>query len=127
MDLPRLNHLRLPQRPPEPREIRNSRRPPRHRKGEHFLKGPVPCNWLEQAAALPGKALHIGLALWFLAGMAKSQTVKLSRSLAARFGALPDASRRALSTLEKAGLVSVIRHPGCSPVVTLLEAPAAET
>ncbi len=127
MDLPGLDHLRLPQSPPEPREVSSSRRPPRHRKGEHFLKGPVPCTWLEQAAVLPGKALHIGLALWFMAGMTKSQTVKLSRSLAAQFGTLPDASRRALSTLEKAGLVSVIRHPGRSPVVTLLEVPAAET
>jgi hypothetical protein len=39
-----------------------TRRPPRHRRGERFLKGPIPWPWISAAAALPGKALH-GMAL----------------------------------------------------------------
>ena len=34
-------------------------KPPRHKQGEKFLKGPVPLKWLERAACLPGKALHL--------------------------------------------------------------------
>jgi hypothetical protein len=96
---------------------------PRHRKGERFLKGPVPWPWLQWAARLPGKALHVGVALWQLAGMANTTTVKLSLSwLETELGAQRDAGRRALGALEGAGLVEVVRHPGRCPVVTILPA-----
>ena len=39
-----------------------------------FLKGPVPWLWIVVAAALPGKALLIGLCLWRLAGAMKCRT-----------------------------------------------------
>jgi hypothetical protein len=39
------------------------KKPPRHRSGEKFLKGPIPLLWLIQAGRLPGKALHVGLLL----------------------------------------------------------------
>ena len=44
-----------------------SARSPARRKGK-FLRGPVALDWLRRAAALPGKALAVGLALWFLRG-----------------------------------------------------------
>ena len=54
---------------------------PRHGKGEKFLKGPIPENWLAQAARLPGKAFHVGIVLWFLAGMKGEAVVTLSQKV----------------------------------------------
>ena len=49
-------------------------RPPRHRSGEKFLKGPIPWAWLQRAFLLPGKALHVALLLWREAGCRRSRT-----------------------------------------------------
>jgi hypothetical protein len=95
-------------------------KPPRHKKGEKFLKGPVPLSWLASAAQLPGKSLHLGIVLWFLAGLKNTRSVSLSSSVLQRFGVDRSAKRRALSQLETAGLVSVHRHSGCNPLVTIL-------
>src|SRR6476659_9958539 len=51
-----------------------------------FLKGPVPWPWIVAAAALPGKALIIGLCLWRLAGALKSRTVTLGNVELKPFG-----------------------------------------
>ena len=53
------------------------KRAPRHKTGEKFLKGPIPMSWLVRAGKLPGKAIHVGLSLWFYAGMRKSGQVNL--------------------------------------------------
>ncbi|EIC21447.1 hypothetical protein Thi970DRAFT_01655 [Thiorhodovibrio frisius] len=100
---------------------------PRHQAGEPFVKGPIPLNWLERAARLPGKALHVGLALWFRAGMVGDAWVKLSNGLVARFGVERNAKRRALTALQGAGLVET--QPGvsrnASPLVRLKAVQAA--
>lgn len=96
-------------------------RPPRHAKGEGFLKGPVPLAWLEAAARLPGRSLHAGLALWYAAGLARSAVVPLSNISGDRFGLDRNAKYRALEWLEGAGLVKVERKLGRAPVVTILE------
>ena len=98
-----------------------SRKPPRHRQGEKFLKGPIPWEWLTQAAKLPGKAFEVGIALWFLAGVQRKRTVTLSGSALRDLEVSRFAGYRALSALEKTGLVSVQRHPGRNPIVTILE------
>ena len=97
---------------------------PRHKRGETFLKGPVPLGWLAQAACLPGKALHVGVFLWFLAGLKNTCVVLLANGRLSGFGVNRSAKYRALNSLEAAGLVSVQRRRGRSPRVTLLEAPA---
>jgi DNA-binding MarR family transcriptional regulator len=97
--------------------------PPRHEPGEWFVKGPIPGEWLSRAAALPGKSLHVALAIWYLAGRSKCRTVKLTRQVLSRFGVLPDANRRALQRLESAALVTVKRSPGRAPIVTIEAAP----
>jgi hypothetical protein len=55
-------------------------RPPRHRAGDWFLKGPIPGAWLTRVFAMPtrtsGRALRVGLALWYLVGVKKSRAVK---------------------------------------------------
>jgi hypothetical protein len=95
--------------------------PPRPKQGERFLKGPVPLAWLSAAANLPGKSLHVGVAIWFLAGLHRSRTVPLNNITSLRFGLDRNAKYRGLEWLEEAGLVTVERRLGCSPRVTLLD------
>jgi hypothetical protein len=118
------NHLKLPMAdaPLIPQRIGT----PRHRHGEKFLKGPIPLNWLSVAAKQSGKALHVATAIWFWAGLRRSREVALSMSwLRTNFGVNRYSGYRGLVALERIGLVSVVRHPGRKPLVTLLEAPAA--
>jgi len=104
--------------PPKPK-----RRRPRPATGEWFLKGPIPGRWLQRAASLRGRALHVGLAVWLAAAMKRSNRAKLTRRHLARFAVPYDAGRRGLITLERAGLVYAERHTGRCPLVTLLEPP----
>ena len=101
--------------------LAHHKRPPRHRQGEHFLKGPVPWLWIAAAMKLPGRAWHVATILWYLAGLNKSNEIKMQYKLASASGLKRDVVRRGLKLLENANLISVERHPGRSPVVTLLE------
>lgn len=94
-------------------------------KGSRFLKGPVPLPWLEAAASLPGKSLHVGIALWFASGLTRSGTMPLSTVGAAKFGLDRHSKNRALAWLEKAGLIKVDRKQGRAPVVTILSPPSS--
>ena len=93
--------------------------PQRHRY-EKFLRGPVPWGWLQRASGLGGKALNVGLALWRQRGISKRSTVKLSMS-SLDMGFDRSNASRALRALERAGLVTVERAPGCSPLVTIID------
>jgi hypothetical protein len=95
--------------------------PPRHKVGEWFLRGPIPGAWLTRTTGLSFRALRVGLALWYLAGLTKSRKVKPTGSTWKRFNLSPDAGRRGLAALEHAGLVTVDRPPGRCPVVTIQE------
>jgi hypothetical protein len=103
------------------------KRLPRHRPQEWFLKGPIPGDWLQRAAALPGRALHVGLAVWHLAALERSDTGRLTSKQLARFGVKPDAARRGLTALERAGLVTVVRHPGRCPIVSIVKHSETDT
>lgn len=113
--------------PPRPSLQKHRRRPerdplPRHRPGERFLKGPIPMRWLGAAMRLRGKALHVALAIWQRAGMTNSPAIKLN--LSRLDGVTHSAGSRGLAALEKAGLVTVVRMKGQSPVVALCEPPS---
>ncbi len=97
------------------------KRPPRHRPGEAFLKGPIPWPWLNRALALPGKALHVAVLLWKEAGCRRSRTVRFRLAGTVEYGFHPDTAKRGLRVLAKAGLVSIRWHPGQALEVTLLE------
>ena len=84
-----------------------------------FLKGPVPWPWIVAAAALPGKALIVGLCLWRLAGALKSRTVTLGNVDLKQFGVDRAAKSRALAALEAAGLIQVAHERSRFPTVTL--------
>lgn len=105
-----------------PKRIRYPSRParPPQRVRGRFLKGPVPFDWLSMAAKLPGRAFHVAILLWFLAGMTASLSVKLTGATTRSFGLDRDAKSRALRSLEAAGLVTVRRRPGRNPDVTIV-------
>ena len=100
---------------------KGTQRPPRHAAGEHFLKGPIPLGWVQTAACLPGKALHVGMVLWFRAGLTSSRSVRLGRRILERFGVKRHAAARAIRALESANLISVVRARCRSPEITLLK------
>jgi hypothetical protein len=118
-----VDRLRLPQSAVKMPAKRS--RLPRHRPGEEFLCGPIPLNWINRACRLRGKALAVGLALWFKAGTQRdSATVVLSSKLLRRFGVADrKAGYRGMTALEDAGLVEVERHRGRCPRVTIRGAP----
>jgi hypothetical protein len=79
-------------------------------------------DWLMAAAQLPGKSLHVGVALWALGELQNSRAVALTNITSLRFGLDRNAKYRALAWLERAGLISVERKAGHAPLVTILEA-----
>src|SRR5262245_35081474 len=98
-----------------------SRKPPRHRPGEAFLKGPIPWPWLRRALTLKGKALHVALLIWKEAGCRKNRTIRFRLAGTAEQGIHPDSAKRGLRALATAGLVSIRHHPGRALEVTLLD------
>ena len=85
-----------------------------------FIKGPIPAEWLEQAARLSGKALHAALAIRYLDGFDGTGTVKLPPSVRNAYGMDRFSCARALEQLEEAGLIKVTRKPGAAPTVTIV-------
>ena len=116
-----LDRLRIPGNPTVPPT--RSRTPPRHCQGEKFLKGPIPLEWLIQAARLPGRTLHVGIALWHQVGLISANHVPLSMKLLRSMRVDRSAVYRALHALEDAELVAVVRRRGHQPHVTILNAP----
>jgi hypothetical protein len=112
-------HLRLDQVPPSHLQgnTRQSRRASPI-KGK-FIKGPIDVAWLCRASHLGVKALLVGLALWHIKGLRKSNTFIVSNLMLRDWGIWPDAKRRALRSLEKDGLIKIERRERRSPEVTL--------
>jgi hypothetical protein len=91
----------------------------RPRNGEPFLKGPIPWAWIQSAASLPGRALAVGLTVWFEAGCKKKNTVSITLARLQRMGMSADTARRGLRALAAAGLVMIESKPGRGSLVTL--------
>ncbi len=109
-----------PGHPTEPNSVEVSSGPPRHSPGEYFLRGPIPLEWLQRAAMLPGKALQVSVATWFRAFLKHTDTVLLTNKLLGGFGVSRHSKARALKALEDAGLMAVRRTPRKNPTVKLL-------
>ena len=95
--------------------------PPRRKPAGWFIKGPIPGEWISLASKLPGRSLHVALALRYLSGLQKTHRVKFTGQTRDQFGIPPDAARRGLQALERGGLVAVKGGSGRSPIVTILE------
>ena len=85
-----------------------------------FIAGPIDVSWLCRASRLGVKALLVGLALWHIKGLRKADTFIVSNVMLQDWGIQPDAKRRALRKLERAGLIRVERRGKRSPQVTLV-------
>ena len=101
--------------------VKNKSNIPRHRTGEKFLKGPIPLHWISIAMKLPGKSWHVATAIWFLAGLNNSATVKLNQSVLDQLGISRYSKSRALAHLEKAELIVTESRNGKNPIITLLD------
>ncbi len=94
---------------------------PRHRAGEWFIKGPIPGRWLGAAAKLPGRSLHVAMAIWQEASLTKRPQVVLTSKTMGRFSVSRSTAHIGLKRLEAAGLVRVDRHNGRRPRVTICD------
>lgn len=92
-----------------------------HRRYSRFIKGPIPLDWLFSAARLSESALKVGLILWYLAGLKKCKTVKLSNRYLGDFGLSRNGKYRGLAALENAGLVTHSQENGRSPMITICD------
>src|SRR5688572_23936591 len=93
---------------------------PRKRIDGMFLKGPVPMDWLNRAASLPGKALHVAVAICLWHGILRCDEFRLSTGKLRSMGVERNSAYRALTSLEEAGLIRVQRHRGRNPIVTVV-------
>ena len=85
-----------------------------------FIAGPVDIIWLSQARKLGVTALWVGLGLWFLRGLRRSDSFIVSNLIMQEWNVQPDAKRRALRKLENAGLITIERKGKRNPRVTLV-------
>jgi DNA-binding transcriptional ArsR family regulator len=85
-----------------------------------FIAGPIDVSWVCQASRLGVKALLVGLALWHLKGLRRDDSFLVSNLMLQEWDIQPDAKRRALGALEKAGLIAIERRGKRSPWVTLI-------
>lgn len=96
------------------------------RRGALRFLAPTNLSWITRAALLPGRSLHLALALklqWDLAGR---QEFAMQSSLRDMFGVDRYAERRALDRLLDAGLIEVSRRRGARPRVRLVGADAPQ-
>lgn len=100
-----------------------SKRPPRHRPGEPFIKGPIPYAWMAAACRLPGSGLHVASAYWYLCRRYPGPNRIGLDALARDLGISDDTASRALHAAEEAGLLMVEREPGCKLTVSVLDLP----
>ena len=89
-------------------------------KDQWFIKGSINYGIISRAAKLPGKSLHVAMAILYLSGMQREKSFKLSGAALEKLGVGRQATYRALDQLEAAGLIRVRRSSGARPIVTPL-------
>jgi DNA-binding transcriptional ArsR family regulator len=85
-----------------------------------FIAGPIPVVWLKRARDLGLQPLWLGLVLWHLRGLTRSRSCVVSNVMMNDWGIPRSSKSRALSALERAGLIAVKRQGRRSPRVTLV-------
>ncbi len=88
-------------------------------KGGRFIKGPIPLEWLEVAIPLGRKALNVAMAIWYCYGFKQETEIKLTPTKLRPFRVTTETARTILHKFEAAGLVTVDRKQGRSPLVTI--------
>jgi hypothetical protein len=82
---------------------------------------PINYDWLSAAAALPGRTAHVACAIWYVASLQRSPTIRLSPYAVKRFGISRDCCYPALRRLEEAALITLDAGRGRIPVITLID------
>ena len=84
-----------------------------------FLHPKIEMLWIEKAAQLGIQALMVGILLHFRSVWCGRDSVTLPKELLDKFRISRGVKKRALKSLEEAGLVNIVQETGHSPVVTL--------
>jgi hypothetical protein len=104
-------------------DVSTRRRPPRHRPGDPFIKGPISYPWLASACRLPGSGLHVAMACRFLCGRYRRPNRWGLDAIARGLRVSMRSAQRGLHAAELAGLLAVEREPGCKLAVSVLDLP----
>ena len=88
-------------------------------KKRFFLKGPIPLDILQKVSALPGRCLHLYLAIRHRSDLLRDSFITLPSDYLASWGIGKDVKSRALRVLEKEGLAKVTRELGKSIRVSI--------
>lgn len=116
-----LNSLRLPAEMVG--NLEGRRRPPRHRPGDPFIKGPIPYAWMASACRLPGAGLRVTMSFRFLCCRFRAENRWGLGAVARGLRVSDRSAQRGLHAAELAGLLSVSREPGCKLAVSVLDLP----
>ena len=88
-------------------------------KGDRFIRGPIPMDWLRAASRCGYRAEAVAVLLWYAAAWQKSNPAKLTPAVLSELHVHPRTARRVLVKFRDAGLVDVEFHRGRSPLVTI--------
>lgn len=97
------------------REIIQRQKSPRK-----FVKGPIPFKWIQTASLLGANEARFAWLLWFMYGVNKGASFTVSNSRAEGFGIERRQKYRALSSLKKAGLISIDYRLGTAQKITVI-------
>jgi hypothetical protein len=105
-----LENLRLVQVPRTPHRIA--------KRQEHFIR--VPFDWLEHLKGASGQTWHLTLHLLYLHWKNRGEPIKLANGML-QFDGISRASKwRALTELERRGLIKIERRTRKSPLIRVL-------
>jgi len=110
-----LENLRLPADIVRPRRVVEPHKLEKRRK--HFVQ--LPWTWVEALSGASGQTWQLAAHLLYLNWKGKGAPIKLANGMLEIDGINRQAKWRALSGLERRGLVTVERRPARSPLVTL--------
>src|SRR5258706_16296729 len=82
---------------------------------QHFIR--VPWGWYERLKDADGQTYRVALYLLYLHWKGNGEAIKLPNGMLAIDGVPPTSKRRALSDLERRGLITVERRPKKTPIV----------
>jgi DNA-binding MarR family transcriptional regulator len=86
-----------------------------------FIRGPIPWNWITKLSGLSSSSNLVAWAIWHVAGLVSRETdLQIHKELLNDLNISRWTFARALSSLEKAGLVQVKRRKGARPLITIL-------
>lgn len=93
----------------------------REERSKLYFGGQISLQWWIKAGQLPGKALHIALAIGWISTVRKKKTIPLQNYPWIEFQFDRTTAYRALRALEIAKLISIDRRRGRHPMVTILD------